>query len=251
VDGTGRTAWIIDTGIDLDHPDLNVDLARSVNFVNTGKNSPDDANGHGTHVAGTIGARDNDFGVVGVAAGANVVAVRVLDRNGSGAYSWVIAGVDYVAQTAAAGDVANMSLGGPPSDALDLAVSSAASQGVLFSLAAGNESAPASESSPARVEHLNAYTVSAVDETDCFAWFSNYGAPPVDVAAPGVAINSTFRRGGYEVLNGTSMAAPHVAGVLLLGELSTLGQVAPAENCVDGGDPDGDPDPIAHFPEPL
>ncbi len=100
LNGAGLTAWVIDTGIDLDHADLNVDVARSANFVSRGKNSPDDGNGHGTHVAGTIAAIDNECDVVGVAAGATVVAVRVLDNSGSGSYSGVIAGVDYVAANA-------------------------------------------------------------------------------------------------------------------------------------------------------
>jgi subtilisin family serine protease len=112
---TGTTAWVIDTGIDLNHADLNVDANRSRNFVTRGKDSPADGNGHGTHVAGTIGAIDNNIDVVGVAANATLVAVRVLDNSGSGYYSWVIAGVDYVASAAKSGDVANMSLGGPPS----------------------------------------------------------------------------------------------------------------------------------------
>lgn len=235
--GGGGTAWVIDTGIDLDHGDLNVDVARSANFVPRGRNSPDDGNGHGTHVAGTIGAIDNAQDVVGVAAGAALVAVRVLDSSGSGAYSWVIAGVDYVAARAAAGDVANMSLGGPVSEALDAAVRGAADRGVQFALAAGNDGADANDSSPARVEHANARTVSAIGQDDCLPSWSNWGNPPVDVAAPGVGILSTKKGGGTAVLNGTSMAAPHVAGLLLLGLAS------------DGfacGDRDGNPDPIAH-----
>ncbi len=112
------TAWVIDTGVDLDHRDLNVDMNRSQSFL-SGKQStnPDDQNGHGTHVAGTIAAIDNDVDVIGVAAGATVVSVRVLDRRGSGFLSGVIAGVDYVAAYGVSGDVANMSLGGGVSTA--------------------------------------------------------------------------------------------------------------------------------------
>ncbi|MDP2956405.1 MAG: S8 family serine peptidase, partial [Longimicrobiales bacterium] len=120
-DGTGKTAWVIDSGIDLDHPDLNVNVARSRDFTGS-RAGAEDENGHGSHVAGTIAARNNSIGVVGVAAGASVVAVRVLDRRGSGSYSNVIAGVDYVAANGASGDVANMSLGGPFSQALNDAV---------------------------------------------------------------------------------------------------------------------------------
>jgi hypothetical protein len=112
IDAPTATAWVIDTGIDFGHSDLNADEGRSRNFVTRGKKSASDGNGHGTHVTGTIGAIDNSQDVVGVAAGASVVAIRVLDNSGSGAYSWVIAGVDYVAANAGSGDVANMSLGG-------------------------------------------------------------------------------------------------------------------------------------------
>jgi subtilisin family serine protease len=108
--GTFATAWVIDSGVQLNHPDLRVDVARSRSFIRD--TSPNDANGHGTHVAGTIAALDNTIGVIGVAPGATVVAVRVLDRRGSGTTSGVIAGVDYVAQFGRPGDVANMSLGG-------------------------------------------------------------------------------------------------------------------------------------------
>jgi len=239
--GAGKTAWIIDTGIDLDHPDLNVDVSRSVSFVTTGgpsASSPDDLNGHGTHVAGTIAAINNSEGVVGVAAGASVVAVRVLDRNGSGSYSWVIAGVDYVAANASQGDVANMSLGGPVSTALDDAVIAAAQAGVKFALAAGNESDDANNHSPARANHANIYTVSAMNSSDDWAYFSNYANPPVDYCAPGFYVESCYKDGGYATLSGTSMAAPHVAGILLLGNITSDGAV--------NGDPDGTADPIAH-----
>lgn len=215
--GLGRRAWVIDTGIDFEHPDLNVDVPLSKSFLLRGKTSADDGNGHGTHVAGTIGALDNGCDVVGVAAGATLVAVRVLDNSGSGSYSGVIKGVDYVAASAAEGDVANMSLGGPKSDALNAAVVGAASRGIFFALAAGNESDYAELYSPASAQHDNIYTVSAIDSSDAFAWFSNYGNPPVDCAAPGVGVLSTKNGGGSTTLSGTSMAAPHVAGLLLLG----------------------------------
>lgn len=234
--GTG-VAWIIDSGIDLDHPDLNVDLALSKTFV-VRTTSADDQNGHGTHVAGTVAAKNNTIGVVGVAAGAKVVAVRVLDRSGSGAYSGVIAGVDYVAANGKSGDVANMSLGGPVSDALDAAVIAAAGKGIKFALAAGNESTHANNSSPARVNHANVYTISAMDSKDVWAYFSNYGNPPVDYCAPGVSIYSTYKGGAYSTLSGTSMASPHACGVLLLGAARTDGYVS--------GDPDGNADPIIH-----
>lgn len=239
-DGSGKTAWIIDTGIDLDHPDLNVDTARSKTFITfgAGRRSANDENGHGTHVAGTVAAIDNDADVVGVAAGASVVAVRVLDRQGSGAFSWVIAGLDYIAANAAPGDVVNMSLGGPSSNEVDAAVLAVADAGIRLAIAAGNSSAHAKDFSPARVNHPNVYTVSAVDSRDVFASFSNFGNPPVDFAAPGVGILSLWKNGGTNTISGTSMAAPHAAGVLLLGAITGDGTAS--------SDPDGNPDPIAH-----
>ena len=233
---SGRTAWIIDTGIDLDHPDLNVDASRSRSFIRD--SSPDDANGHGSHVAGTIGARNNSIGVVGVAPGATLVAVRVLDRNGRGANSDVIAGVNYVAENGASGDVANMSLGGGVSSALDAAVVNAAANGIRFTLAAGNESDDANNHSPGRANGTNVYTVSAFSNGGNWASFSNFGNPPIDYAEPGVGIKSTYKGGGYATLSGTSMAAPHLAGILMAGGVRGDGQVS--------GDPDGNADTIGH-----
>lgn len=236
--GVGKTAWILDTGIDLDHEDLNVDVARSVNFITQGIDSPNDLNGHGTHVAGIIAAKDNDIDVIGVAAGASVVAVRVLNRKGSGSYSGIIAGVEYVAQNGASGDVANMSLSGSIYQALDDAVVNTAALGIKFALAAGNDGDDANDYSPARANGTNVYTVSAIDVNDIFASWSNYGNPPIDYAAPGVSILSLNDGGGTTTMSGTSMAAPHVAGVLLLGTITTDGYAI--------NDPDGTADPIAH-----
>lgn len=231
-------AWIIDSGVDLDHADLNVDASRAFNAFTSGRDgkSADDGNGHGTHVAGTIAAINNDFGVIGVAPGATVIPVKVLDSRGSGSYSGVIAGVDHVAANGSDGDVANMSLGGPVSQALDDAVVEAAKSGVKFVLAAGNDSDDANNHSPARANGTNVYTISAMDVDDAFAYFSNYGNPPVDYCAPGVSIKSTWKDGGYNTISGTSMAAPHAAGVLLLGAYRTDGNVS--------GDLDNNPDPI-------
>jgi subtilisin family serine protease len=233
--GTFATAWVIDSGIDLDHPDLRVDVSRSRNFV-ARETSPDDLNGHGTHVAGTIAALDNSIGVIGVAPGAPVVAVRVLNRQGSGSTSGVIAGVDYVAQYGRAGDVANMSLGGGVSQSLDDAVVNAAAGGVRFALAAGNESESANLHSPGRANGPNVFTVSSFAVGDKWSYFSNYGNPPVDYAEPGSSIKSTWKDGGYNTISGTSMATPHLAGLLLTGSVRNGGNVA--------GDPDGNPDII-------
>ena len=231
----GRTAWVIDTGIDLDHPDLNVDLGRSKSFIRD--TSPDDGNGHGSHVAGTIAAIDNDIGVVGVAPGAKLVAVRVLDRRGSGTNSGVIAGVDYVADIGVPGDVANMSLGGGVSTLLDEAVVRASSTGIRFVLAAGNESDDANNHSPARANGEFVYTVSSFTKNnDLWSSFSNFGNPPVDYAEPGSSIYSTYKEGSYATLSGTSMAAPHLAGILMTGPVRSVSFVQ--------GDPDNNPDKI-------
>jgi subtilisin family serine protease len=233
--GTFATAWVIDSGIDLTHPDLNVDTTRSRNFV-ANETSPNDLNGHGTHVAGTIGALDNTIGVIGVAPGARVVAVRVLNRRGSGTNSGVIAGIDYVAQNGRSGDVANMSLGGGVSQALDDAVVAAASGGVRFALAAGNESDNANNHSPARANGPNVYTVSAFGVGDKWATYSNFGNPPIEYSEPGSSIKSTWMGASYNTISGTSMATPHLAGLLLAGAVRNGGNVI--------GDPDGNPDPI-------
>ncbi len=233
------TAWVIDTGVDLDHDDLNVDTQRSASFVST-ESTADDGNGHGTHVAGTIAALDNDIDVVGVAAGASVVGVKVLDSGGSGTYSGVIDGIDYVAANASAGDVANMSLGGSTSTAVDDAVRNAADQGIYFALAAGNDGADANNSSPARVEYSNVWTISAIDSDDNFASFSNYGNPPIEYAAPGVDVESLWMNNSTNTISGTSMASPHAAGVLLV----TGG--TPTSDGTANGDPDGNADPIIH-----
>lgn len=235
VAGATKAAWIIDTGVDLDHPDLNVDVGRSRNFASTGKDSPDDGNGHGTHVAGTIAAVDNAIDVVGVAAGATVVAVRVLGNSGSGYYSDVIAGVDYVGANADNGDVANMSLGGPPSQALDDAVEEA-SGSATFVLAAGNSGDDAGDYSPARVNGANILTISAINDSDCLPSWSNWGNPPVDWAEPGVGILSLRKGGGTATMSGTSMATPHAAGLALVGNISSHDTAC--------NDPDGNADRI-------
>ena len=233
-----KKAYIIDSGIDASHPDLNVS-ATGFNAFTSGKDSDlsVDGNGHGTHVAGTVGAIDNAIGVVGVAAGVTVVPVKVLNSRGSGSYSGVIAGVNYVAGNAGNGDVANMSLGGPVSAALDNAVIALGASGVKVALAAGNESDDANNHSPARAEGTNIYTVSAVNSSDVYASFSNYGNPPIDFAAPGVGVLSTVPGGGYASYSGTSMASPHVCGLLIWGNPRNGGAVI--------GDPDGNVDQVA------
>jgi Subtilase family/Peptidase inhibitor I9 len=238
-DGTGKSAWILDTGIDLTHPDLNVDATRGFSAFTTGKDaSMDDGNGHGSHVAGTVAAKNNTIGVIGVAANAKVIPVKVLNSRGSGSNAGVIAGVDWVASHGLPGEAANMSLGGGVSAALDQAVLNASTvSGVKFALAAGNETDNANNHSPARVNGPNIVTISAHDINNNFASFSNYGNPPVDFCAPGVSIKSTWKDGAYNTISGTSMATPHVCGLLLLGPINSGGTV--------NGDPDGNPDILA------
>lgn len=234
--GTGR-AFVIDTGIDPTHPDLNVDTTLAANFSR--ESNFVDNNGHGSHVAGTIAAKDNGFGVIGVAPNARVVPVKTLDRRGSGSCSDIISGVDYVAGVGRPGDVANMSLGCPVIVALDNAVLAAGAKGIVMALAAGNESQNIANVSPARAGSVsandNVYTISAIDSSDRFASFSNFGAG-IAFAEPGVSVQSTYKSGGYATLSGTSMAAPHAAGLFLIGPVRSGGTAS--------SDPDGQPDTI-------
>jgi aqualysin 1 len=206
---SGVNAYVIDTGI-YRHTDLY--RLKHVNFVGDGRNT--DCHGHGTHVAGTIAAKDNTTDVVGVAPGAPLTGVKVLGCNGSGATSGVIKGVDWVTANAAEPAVANMSLGGGASKALDDAVRSSATSGVFYSIAAGNNSANACNYSPARAgagTNNGIVTTAATNSGDKEASWSNYGSC-VDIWAPGVSIVSTKKGGGTTTMSGTSMAAPHVAG---------------------------------------
>ncbi|HOO99731.1 MAG TPA: S8 family serine peptidase, partial [Bacteroidales bacterium] len=197
----GKKAWIIDTGIDLNHPDLNVDAASGKTFV-TRTTTPEDDNGHGTHCAGIVGALNNTIGVVGVAPGAAVVPVKVLDKRGSGAYSVIIAGIDWVIAKGNAGDAVNMSLGGGVYEPIDLKVIEMSNKGLFVALAAGNESDYASNHSPARANGENIFTISACNSDDLWASFSNYGNPPVDFCAPGVSIVSTYKGDTYASMSG-------------------------------------------------
>jgi subtilisin family serine protease len=219
---TNVRAYIIDTGIDTKHQDLYV--VDHVNFAG-GRNA--DCNGHGTHVAGTVAAKDNTIDVVGVAPGAPLVGVKVLGCGGSGTTSGVIKGVDWVTANAVKPAVANMSLGGGASQALDDAVKHSVDSGVAYSIAAGNDGADACNSSPARAgTYDGVITTAATDKNDQEASWSNYG-PCVDLWAPGVSILSTRLKGGTTTLSGTSMAAPHVGGTAAL-YLSSHAAASPA-----------------------
>lgn len=231
--GIGKTAWILDTGIDFDHPDLTVDAIRSKSFL-SGSTSADDENGHGTHVAGIIGGKNNNFGILGVASGATLVSIRILDKEGKGTLSSTIEALSYVSSNAKPGDVINMSFGEEGiSDALDRQVKAAAAKGIFIAIAAGNDSKAANLFSPARANGTNVFTVSAVDSLNNFASFSNYGNDAVDFAAPGVRILSTYLDGKYARMSGTSQAAPHVAGLLLLNG-NNLHYSGVANNDLDG-----------------
>ena len=210
-DGSGAIstvrAYIIDTGVDATHPDLNV-----IAHINFAGGQDLDCHGHGTHVGGTVAARDNTQDVVGVAPGAPLVGVKVLNCQGSGTISGVIAGVDWVTGNAVKPAIANMSLGGGASPALDTAVIASANSGVFYSVAAGNSGANACNSSPARAGTTDGVmTTAAIDINDNEASWSNFGNC-VDIWAPGVSILSTKRGGGTTTMSGTSMAAPHVGG---------------------------------------
>ena len=207
--GSGVNAYIIDTGIRLTHNEFAGRAFSSYTAINDG-NGTNDCNGHGTHVSGTVGGT-----TYGVAKGVKLYAVRVLDCNGSGTTSGVIAGINWVAANRVLPAVANMSLGGGYSASLNSAVANAVSKGVTFAVAAGNSNANACLSSPS--SEPSALTVGATGSNDARASFSNYGTC-LDIFAPGVSITSAWitSNTATAVLNGTSMASPHVAGVAAL-----------------------------------
>lgn len=237
---------VIDTGIDLSHPDLNAVSGK--NCVRPRKSAQDD-NGHGTHVSGTIAAKNNGSGVVGVAPGTKLYAVKVLNAAGSGTTSQVICGIDWVTANAAALNikVASMSLGGSGSndnncgntngDAMHLAICNSVAAGVTYVVAAGNSAANFASFTPAAYPEV--LTVTAMSDSDgqpggtggaptcrtgetddSFATFSNFAVASTEinhtVAGPGVCITSTWLNGGYNTISGTSMATPHVSGTVAL-----------------------------------
>ncbi|GGM72203.1 hypothetical protein GCM10010106_18120 [Thermopolyspora flexuosa] len=203
------TAYIIDTGILTTHSDFGGRASHGYDFVDNDSNATD-CNGHGTHVAGTVGGSS-----YGVAKGVRLVAVRVLNCSGNGTTSGVIAGIDWVTRNARKPAVANMSLGGGASAAIDAAVNNSINSGVTYVVAAGNESTNACTRSPARVP--NAITVGATTSNDTRASYSNYGSC-LDIFAPGSSITSAWHTSttARNTINGTSMASPHVAGAAAL-----------------------------------
>ncbi|MFL5595289.1 MAG: S8 family serine peptidase [Gemmatimonadaceae bacterium] len=211
--GSGVTAYIIDTGIDYNNSDFEGRARKGIDEVTTG-GSALDCNGHGTHVSGTVGGKN-----WGVAKGVALVAVRVLDCGGSGSWSGVVAGIDWVVGDHASGPaVSNMSLGGGASATVDDAVNRMINDGVASAVAAGNgnqggRAQDACKYSPARVP--NAMTIGATDKTDTKTSWSNYGNC-VDWFAPGSGITSDWLNGGTNTISGTSMATPHTTGVAAL-----------------------------------
>ncbi|MFC9592317.1 S8 family serine peptidase [Streptomyces sp. NPDC056944] len=219
--GEGVTAYVIDTGVRITHQDFGGRAAHGFDAVDN-DDTADDGNGHGTHVAGTIAGTSH-----GVAKKAKIVAVRVLDDNGSGTTEQVVAGIDWVTKNHSGPSVANMSLGGGADEALDAAVQRAIASGVTFAVAAGNESSDAGQGSPSRVPE--ALTVASSTKDDEQSDFSNFGAV-VDLYAPGSEITSDWNDSdtGVKTISGTSMATPHVTGAAAL-YLAAHPSATPAE----------------------
>lgn len=229
--GSGVSVYVVDTGIKIGHEDLGNYVSNDGFAAVECRGSAclaawDDDNGHGTHVSGTIGAVDNDLGVIGVAPQATLHAVKVLSKTGSGSISGIITGIEWVIDhdNGGAPKVINMSLGGAGSDDQDgqycpearstdafhnVIQRAVCDYNVTVVVAAGNEDADASTSTPAAYDEV--ITVSATDSNDDWPYWSNYG-DDVDIAAPGVSILSTWNDGLYNTISGTSMATPHVTG---------------------------------------
>ncbi|MGP3951904.1 S8 family serine peptidase [Streptomyces sp. 7N604] len=244
--GEGVTAYVIDTGVRISHEDFEGRASHGFDAVD-GDDSADDGNGHGTHVAGTVAGAQH-----GVAKKAKIVAVRVLDDQGSGTTEQVVAGIDWVTENHQGPSVANMSLGGGADEALDAAVQKAIASGVTFGVAAGNESADAGEGSPARVKE--AITVASSTENDEQSDFSNFGSV-VDIYAPGSEITSAWNDSdtGTKTISGTSMATPHVVGAaaVYLGNHTDAAPDAVATALTEGATPDKISNPSEGTPNKL
>ncbi|MBP6812571.1 MAG: S8 family serine peptidase [Saprospiraceae bacterium] len=213
--------WILDTGIDIDHPDLTVgDIFPYAKSFIPGE-TYDDGNGHGTHVAGIAGAKNNTFGIVGVSAGALLIPLKVLANNGMASLTYVIQGLNHVAIYDSPNDVVNLSLGSYPvtncvnnNPALKAAILNVGTGGSWVCIAAGNNAGKASMCSPGCINGTKIFTVGGTTcSGDCFT-SSNWGASVVDWVATGVNVYSTYKNGGYATMSGTSQATPVVSGII-------------------------------------
>lgn len=238
--------WIIDTGIDKDQPDLTIDQENSTSFF-PGKKYYDvtgEGNDHGTHVAGIISAKNNEFGVVGIAPGAVTVAVKIID-NRVFKNDYYLRALSYVNEKAVSGDVLNLSLQNTPGTQTEVElILGIADKGVKVVISAGNYKLDVNTFAdnigvyPARIDHPNVFTVSSYNINGSYSLFSNFGNS-VDYSAPGEGVLSTLPQNQYGYMDGTSMAAPHLSGLLLLNQIvHTAGTVQ--------NDPDGKTDPIVH-----
>ena len=215
---TGRWIWIVDTGIDLDHPDLNVQTSPTFakSFVG---GTADDCNGHGTHCAGTAAAVNNTIGVVGVSAGATVVPVRVFGCSGGSATSTILSGLDHVATYDIPGDVTNLGIGGfygsgcSTGSIYNNFLNALGGSGHYVAMSAGNGMSPDSLFQPGCVNGPNLFTVASMTCAGTFAPSAHHTIPPVDWVATGTKVYSTFKNGGYATLSGASTAPPIVTGI--------------------------------------
>ncbi len=212
--------WILDTGIDKDHPDLNVKTYSNIAIDLTGGGNYDDCNGHGTHIAGIAAAKNNSIGVLGVSPGAPVIPVKIMTgctKNSS--WSLLIAGLNHVAKYDIPGDVVNLSLTGRQNNCnvqsgLTTAINSVADAGTFIAIASGNNFADSKDYAPGCINRTNIFTVGAINCGKTFQSWSNYNSSYVDYVAGGSQVYSTNKDGGYITMSGTSMAAPVVAGIL-------------------------------------
>jgi subtilisin family serine protease len=242
-DGSSKSTWIwiVDTGVDLDHPDLNVlsTAPYAKSFVSG--QTIDDQNGHGSHVAGIAAAKNNNFGVVGVSAGATVVPVKVLSNSGGGSFSALLSGLNHVATYKHTNDVVNMSVGAFPvancqtsNPALFTAIKNLGNAKVWVCIAAGNDGCDALQNVPGCFNSTRVYTVGSMTCGQECSSFSNFNKTVVDWLATGNAVYSTFKNGLYATLSGTSMATPVVAGICHARVAPPLsgGLVSCGNNCV-------------------
>ncbi len=225
VDGSAKPTWIwiLDTGIDTDHPDLNVQTSPTFARSFIAGETVEDGNGHGTHVAGIAAAKNNLFGSVGVSAGAKVVPVKVLNNAGSGSWAALLNGLNHVAMYDIPGDVINMSLWGYPvnnCENSDPGIRDAmrnlglASTFVVTISGNAGDCAGSSKTLPGCINGTNIFTVASMTCEKACSGFSNWGNPSVDWVAVGSNVYSTYKDGGYATLSGTSMASPVVAGII-------------------------------------